>query len=179
VNISARTMFCSALVATCALLAFPRPGFPDEAHPQPGSPAAASPASSASTTPAAPDVDLFPSQTYESLSLTPPATAAAEVPPPPLDVPEHPPEPAPPPLAPLPFDAVATWKDGPRETYVLDGLGQMFFLCASCHVPGAVHPGEAIANGYRLKSLNEAGNVATIAAPDGHEQSMPLVGMTH
>src|SRR5579863_317892 len=172
-KVPARIMLWPTLFTTCALLAFPRPGFPDEARPQPGSPAAASPAPGAGATPAAPDVDLFPSQTYASLSLAPPAPAVDEVPPPPLDVPEHPPEPQPPPLAPLPFNAVATWKDGSRETYAVDGLGQTFLLCADCRVPGAVHPGEAMANGYRLKALDKAGNVATIAAPDGHVQSMP------
>jgi hypothetical protein len=162
------------LLAACALMMCAPPGSADETHAS--GPAAALAASAAESVAAdVADADLFPSQTYESLALA--APAAAEVPPPPMQAVASAPEMAPPPEEPLPFATVAIWKDGTRETYAVEGLGKTFLFCAQCRVPGAVHPGETIADGYRLKALDDA--QATLVAPDGQERPMPLIGMAH
>lgn len=126
--------------------------------------------------PAAPrlaDVDLFPSQNFESLG-----PQQAQVPPPPLD--EPPPvqaPPPPPPEEPLPFTATATWEDSSGTTFVVDGLGKTFLFCTNCHAPGAVHPGEAVADGYRLEELD--GTQAVVLMPDGKKKHMPLMSTAH
>ncbi|WP_157649693.1 hypothetical protein [Burkholderia ubonensis] len=120
-------------------------------------------------------VNLFPAQTFDSLSNAP----SSEVPPAPLDeaAAEPEPPPPPPPEPPLPFSAVALWKDGARDTFAVEGLGRTFLFCLDCKAPGAVHPGQSIANGYRLEKIG--GGEATLVGPSGKEQSMPLIGMAH
>ncbi|MFC5475720.1 hypothetical protein [Paraherbaspirillum soli] len=116
-------------------------------------------------------VDLFPAQSWDSLTQSDmPDTAAADE----MELPE---------LTdaliatdmPLPFSAVAEWKEGKQRIVVLDGMGKTFVLCRSCKVPGAVHPGEVIEQQYKLKALND--DDAIFIGPAGKELTLTLTGL--
>jgi hypothetical protein len=172
-NLSSRFTLRAVALAAGVLLAAVPPGFAVEIQPQGNvaAPVAAAPEPGA-------DIDLFPSQSFDSLSPMAAAQAQIDVPPPPMEMnaaPEM--DPPPPQEVPLPFASVAAWRDSKREAFAVEGLGQVFVFCGRCRVPGAVHPGETIADGYRLEKLDEVH--ATLLTPDGQERSLPLVGMTH
>jgi hypothetical protein len=183
------TLRAMVLAAGFLLVAIP-PGFAVEIQPEGAAPLAASGAGSQPSAPSASpaqagdaaalaDVNLFPAQTFDSLTPAPPGQpqAGAEVPPPPLETAAAPEmEPPPPQDVPMPFVSVAQWKDSKRQAFAVEGLGQIFVFCGKCHVPGAVHPGEAIAGGYRLEKLDETH--ATLLTPDGQERALTLVGTT-
>ncbi|MGV2293562.1 hypothetical protein AAHK20_32970 [Trinickia sp. YCB016] len=164
---------------------------PDAAASESASASASASAVSASASPAqagdaasdtVADTNLFPPQTFDSLSpaAPPPAQAQIEVPPAPLDVAAAPEMEAPPPQEmPLPFVPIAEWRDNKRQAFAVEGLGQIFVFCGKCRVTGAVHPGQTIAAGYQLEKLDETHALATLLTPEGKERAFPLVGMTH
>ncbi|GAB1847312.1 hypothetical protein MyNCGM683_21590 [Achromobacter xylosoxidans] len=118
-------------------------------------------------------IDVFPAQSWASLGVanTEPvkpttevaaqADAAAQAPAVPVSL-----KPVPP-----PFEVVGEWREAGALVFVLDGGERTFILCDSaCAIRGAIHPGEEIADGYRLKNLSSAG--LTIVANDGRSHDL-------
>ena len=205
-NVSPRFTLRALALAAGVLLAAVPPGFAVEIPPDGAAApaavasnaaapdAAASESASAASASASPaqagdaasdavaDTNLFPPQTFDSLSpaAPPPAQAQIDVPPAPLDVAAAPEMEAPPPQElPLPFVPIAEWRDNKRQAFAVEGLGQIFVFCGKCSVTGAVHPGQTIAAGYQLEKLDETHAIATLLTPEGQERAFPLVGMTH
>lgn len=118
-------------------------------------------------------IDIFPAQSWASME--PKATAKTEPAPdsaaqedtaPPVAAAERSQA-----IASQPFEIVGEWREQGSHIFVLAGTDRTFILCDSaCRVRGAIHPGEEIANGYRLKNLSGAG--ATIVAEDGRSSDL-------
>lgn len=118
-------------------------------------------------------IDIFPAQSWASMG--PKATAGTEPAPgsagqedtaPAVTAVERSQE-----IASQPFEIVGEWREQGAHIFVLAGTGRTFILCDSaCGVRGAIHPGEEIADGYRLKSLSGAG--VTIVAEDGRSNDL-------
>ncbi|AXK61786.1 hypothetical protein [Burkholderia sp. IDO3] len=123
-----------------------------------------------------PRVDLFQAQSPASLvaehkpssteppslPLEPPEPASATLP---ADIPQTKPA--------MPFDVSGEWREPDRHVIVLEGMGRMFLLCGRCGgLRDAVRPGQALAGGYRVKSIDDADVV--LAGPDGRPHRLPI-----
>ncbi|MFY3138350.1 hypothetical protein ACOTFF_14055 [Achromobacter xylosoxidans] len=121
-------------------------------------------------------VDIFPAQSRASIGQKEPVAAE-----PTADAPaggdvaaQVAAAESPPAVASPPFEIVGEWREQGTHIFVLDGAGRTFILCDSaCTIRGTIHPGEEIAEGYRLKSLSGTG--VTIVAEDG--RSLDLHGL--
>ncbi|WP_050727985.1 hypothetical protein [Achromobacter piechaudii] len=124
--------------------------------------AALAPAAALMAEPApTPDVDLFPSQSWNSLKDRTPAQPLAEASDaqtPSADVPSL--EDA---LAAAPhadrvdstpvFEPIGEWIDAGRRIVVLSHQGEAHLLCQRCDLDGAVRPGGAVTPQYRFRAL--------------------------
>ncbi|MPS78709.1 MAG: hypothetical protein E2591_11600 [Achromobacter sp.] len=99
-----------------------------------------------------PDVDLFPSQSWNSLKdRTPAQPPSADVPSledalaaaPPADRVDS---------APV-FEPIGEWVDAGRRIVVLSHQGEAHLLCQRCDLDGAVRPGGAVTPQYRFRAL--------------------------
>lgn len=123
------------------------------------------------------NVDIFPSQSWESLLRTTreaqdgqgqdadadAASAAAQ---------RSRSAPAADAVAAPLFARVGEWREAGQRIVVLRSEDRLYLLCQRCAAPSALRPGGAPRDGYRLKSL-EPGR-AVLLAPDGQEVSVDL-----
>lgn len=73
--------------------------------------------------------------------------------------------------APL-FARVGEWREAGQRIVVLRSEDRLYLLCRRCAAPSALRPGGAPRDGYRLKSLEP--DRAVLLAPDGQEVSVDL-----
>jgi len=126
------------------------------------------------------EVDIFPSQSWDSLlgkagtpaGPTSPASAATEVPD--LDdaIPGPPAADAVMAAATIPFHAVGEWVEGGQRIVVVENEGQTYLICQRCDVSEAIRPGGALAKDYRLRAL-EAERVVLLD-PQGRTLNVSL-----
>ncbi len=74
-----------------------------------------------------------------------------------------------------PFEVSGEWVEPDRHIVVLHGMGRVFLLCRRCgSLPDVVRPGQPIAGGFRLKSLQ--GNDVVLIGPDRREHHLTVAG---
>ncbi|WAI83154.1 MULTISPECIES: hypothetical protein [Achromobacter] len=128
----------------------------------------------------APEVDLFPSQSWASLldrgnaraqdDAADAATAQADVPALDQAMPAAPEGNGP---ASVPaFMAIGEWSDTGRRIVVLAHQDETYLLCQRCDIAGAVWPGGMLASQYRLKALEPRRVV--LLDPQGRELNVDL-----
>ena len=109
-----------------------------------------------------PDVDIFPSQSWDSLQgdASAPArsasSASAVAQAPELD--DSIPVRGGDDLAAAtmsPFQAVGEWVEGDQRIVIVESEGQTYLLCQRCPIGEAIRPGGALAKNYRLRALEE------------------------
>jgi len=125
-------------------------------------------------------VDIFPSQSWESLKgdvsapaepISPASTAAQA---PGLD------DPIPGPSAAdrmaaqttIPFHAVGEWVEGGQRVIVVENGGQTYLLCQRCELSEAIRPGGTVAKNYRLRALET--ERAVLLDPQGQTLNVSL-----
>ncbi len=122
-------------------------------------------------------IDVFPVQSWASISQLPPALK-----PDPIEsvddavaTPRAIPSPE---SAPHPFELLGEWRDNHASVFVVGGRGSddTFIVCGKgCKINGAIRPGQEIAGGYRVKNLSPAG--VQIIAQDGVAYELPVSGL--
>lgn len=121
-----------------------------------------------------PRVDLFPSQSWNSLRMTltaqdgglPAQPDSADLPP--TVTAETKAETA----LPSPFQAVGVWVEAGQRVAVLERQGQTFLLCQRCRIGTALRPGALLMDGYQFKEL--APKSAVLLDPQGRKLNIDL-----
>ncbi|WP_207001681.1 hypothetical protein [Trinickia mobilis] len=118
-------------------------------------------------------IDLFPTQSFASLSAAAQKNEAADIK---LITPDEEEEGKEgvkaETIRPMPFSVTAEWKEGRQRVVVLEGMGQIFLICQACSVKDAIRPGKEISGGYQLARLEAA--AAVLLTPEKSEVSLPL-----